>query len=259
MLREQAGRGGAAADDIIAALEASGLSGLGGAAFPTARKWHFTRRAAGGPKTVVCNADESEPGTFKDREILERAPHLVIEGMALGGLTVGARRGIVYLRHEYHRAREALDGAIAEAYRLGALGGSVFGSGFGFDLEVFVSPGGYILGEETALLEALEDRRGEPRNKPPFPTNVGLDGRPTLINNVETLAAVPTILARGPDWWAAQGVGEHKGLKYVCASGDVVRPAVHCMPWATPTMLASARISPTVKYPACSGRTLACS
>ena len=234
VLRDHAARGEAGADAIIAALEASGLSGLGGAAFPTARKWHFTRLAKGGPKTVVCNADESEPGTFKDREVLERAPHLVIEGMALGGLTVGARHGIVYLRHEYHRAREILEHAIAEAYRIGALGESVFGTGFAFDLEVFVSPGGYILGEETALLEALEDRRGEPRNKPPVPTNVGLHGRPTLINNVETLAAVPTILARGPDWWAAQGAGDHKGLKYVCASGDVVRPGVHCIPWGTP-------------------------
>ncbi len=234
VLKAQASRGHGAAEDIIAALEASGLAGLGGAAFPTAKKWHFTRIAEGGPKVVVCNADESEPGTFKDREILERAPHLVVEGMALGALTIGARRGIIYLRHEYQRARDVLEQAIADAYDQGALGDSVFGTDFGFHLEVFVSPGGYILGEETALLEALEDRRGEPRNKPPFPTNVGLHAAPTLINNVETLAAVPAILAHGPDWWTQQGVGEHKGLKYVCASGDVERPGVHCLSWGTP-------------------------
>jgi len=217
----------AAPEAVIEALESSGLQGLGGAAFPTGRKWAFTRAAEGAPRTVICNADESEPGTFKDRLILEAAPHLVIEGMLLGARVVGASHGIIYLRHEYRRAREALTSALADARERGVLGAD-------FDIELFVSPGGYILGEETALLEALEDRRGEPRNKPPFPTNVGLHGGPTLINNVETLAAVTTILARGSDWWRAQGRDGYAGLKYVSVSGDVAAPGVHCLPWGAP-------------------------
>ncbi|PWG60912.1 NADH-ubiquinone oxidoreductase-F iron-sulfur binding region domain-containing protein [Spiribacter halobius] len=212
---------------VIRALDEAGLQGLGGAAFPTARKWAFTRAAQGAPRTVICNADESEPGTFKDRLILEAAPHLVIEGMVMGARVIGAGHGIIYLRHEYQRARESIAAALADARGRGLLGE-------GFDIELFVSPGGYILGEETALLEALEDRRGEPRNKPPFPTNVGLHGGPTLINNVETLAAVTTILAHGPEWWRAQGRGGYSGLKYVSVSGDVVTPGVHCLPWGTP-------------------------
>ncbi|MCC5858087.1 MAG: NAD(P)H-dependent oxidoreductase subunit E [Ectothiorhodospiraceae bacterium] len=220
-------------DAVIRALKDAGLRGLGGAAFPTGMKWDFTRRAPGGEKYVICNADESEPGTFKDRVILEDLPHLVIEGMLIGAWVIGARRGIIYLRHEYGAARKALETAIAEAYQRGILGEAAFGPGRGFDLEVFVSPGGYIMGEETALLEALEDRRGEPRNKPPFPTDAGLHGKPTLINNVETFAAVPAICGRGADWWAAQGLGDHKGLKFVSVSGDVERPGVHCVPWGT--------------------------
>ncbi len=224
---------GGEAETVIDALKQAGLRGLGGAAFPTGMKWDFTRRAEGAEKYVICNADESEPGTFKDRVILEELPHLVVEGMLIGAWVIGARRGIIYLRHEYHAAERALASAIADARRAGALGNSVFGSGFAFDLEVFVSPGGYIMGEETALLEALEDRRGEPRNKPPFPTNAGLHGRPTLINNVETFAAVPAICRRGADWWTEQGAGEYQGLKFVSVSGDVTRPGVHCVPWGT--------------------------
>ncbi len=223
-----------AAEVVVAILKAANLRGLGGAAFPTGMKWAFTRQAAGSPKAVICNADESEPGTFKDRVVLEQLPHLVIEGMLLGAWVIGARRGIVYLRHEYEAARVALEGAIAEARARGALGEDVFGTGFAFDIEVFVSPGGYILGEETALLEAREDRRGEPRNKPPFPTNAGLHGLPTLINNVETFAAVPVLLARGADWWSEQGAAGYAGLKYVSVSGDVARPGVYCVPWGTP-------------------------
>lgn len=220
-------------DRVIQALRDSGLRGMGGAAFPTGDKWAYTRQAPGGPKTVVCNADESEPGTFKDRALLEWQPHLLVEGMIIAAWVIGAQRGIIYLRHEYERARRALEQAIAAAREAGALGGDVFGSGKGIEVEVFVSPGGYILGEETALLEALEDRRGEPRNKPPFPTVSGLDGRPTLINNVETLAAVPVIVERGADWWRRQGAGDYAGLKYVSLSGDVRRPGVYCVPWGT--------------------------
>jgi NADH:ubiquinone oxidoreductase subunit E len=196
------GENDAGREEVIAILKDSGLRGMGGAGFPTGAKWDFTRRAAGEPKYVVCNADESEPGTFKDRLILEELPHLLIEAIVIGGWVIGANEGIIYLRHEYGRERKALKAAIAAAEKAGAVGESVFGSGFAFDLKVFISPGGYILGEETALLEALEDKRGEPRNKPPFPTNFGLWGKPTLMNNVETFAAVPVILERGAAWWA---------------------------------------------------------
>lgn len=220
-------------DAVIQALKDAGLRGLGGAAFPAGMKWELTRRAGGAEKYVICNADESEPGTFKDRVLLEQLPHLVLEGMLIGAWVVGAQRGIVYLRHEYDAAARALEQAIAEAYAVGALGEAVFGSAFRFDLEIFISPGGYIMGEETALLEALEDRRGEPRNKPPFPTNAGLYGKPTLINNVETFAAVPAICSRGVDWWAAQGKPGFKGLKYVSVAGDVARPGVYCVPWGS--------------------------
>lgn len=221
-------------ESVIDVLEASGLQGLGGAAFPTARKWRFTREAEGGPRTVICNADESEPGTFKDRLLLEQAPHLVIEGMLMGAAVIEADHGIIYLRHEYETGRLALQQALDEARARGVLGPNARGAGRAFDIELFVSPGGYILGEETALLEALEGHRGEPRHKPPFPVTAGLNGGPTLINNVETLAAVSSILAHGPDWWQAQGEGDYAGLKYVSVSGDVAEPQVLCLPWGTP-------------------------
>jgi len=220
-------------DEVIRILKEADLRGLGGAAFPTGMKWDLTRKASGAPKYVVCNADESEPGTFKDRVILEELPHLLIEAMVLAGWMIGAKQGIVYIRHEYAKERKALQQAIENARRAGALGTKIFGSDTDFDLQIFVSPGGYIMGEETALLEALEDKRGEPRNKPPFPVNHGLWGQPTLINNVETFAAIPIILERGAAWWAAQGKGNYKGLKYMCVSGDVARPGVYCVPWGT--------------------------
>ncbi len=223
----------AAIDALVAGLEASGLRGMGGAGFPTGLKWKIVRGERGTPKYVVCNADESEPGTFKDRVILEQLPHLVLEGMMLGGLAVGAERGIVYLRHEYGAARAALETEIARALRAGWLGEDIRGSGFSFHVEVFVSPGGYILGEETALLEALEDRRGEPRNKPPFPGEKGLNGKPTLINNVETFAWATCIAARGADWWKAQGVNGCAGLKAIAVSGHVERPGVYEVPMGT--------------------------
>ncbi len=220
-------------DRVLAVLKASGLRGMGGAGFPAGMKWEFTRKAAGNPKYVVCNADESEPGTFKDRMILEELPHLLVEAMVLGGWMIGARQGVIYLRHEYAREKQSLARAILEARTAGALGKNLFGSGVDFDLRIFVSPGGYIMGEETALLEALEDKRGEPRNKPPFPTDHGLWGKPTLMNNVETFAAIPIILRQGAEWWGKQGVGEFKGLKYLSVSGDVVQPGVYCVPMGT--------------------------
>ena len=220
-------------DALIQTLKDADLRGLGGAAFPTGMKWELTRKADGAPKYVICNADESEPGTFKDRVLLEELPHLLIEAMALAGWTIGATQGIVYLRHEYAKEQKALQREIDNARAIGALGKNIFGSATDFDIEIFVSPGGYILGEETALLEALEDKRGEPRNKPPFPTNHGLWGKPTLMNNVETFCAIPIILARGAGWWSTQGRRGYKGLKYMCVSGDVVSPGVYCVPWGT--------------------------
>jgi len=220
-------------DEVLKTLKESDLRGLGGAAFPTGLKWELTRKAEGKPKYVICNADESEPGTFKDRVILEELPHLVIEAMTLAGWMIGAKKGIVYIRHEYGREKIALQAAIDSARDAGALGKNIFGSGIDFDITVFVSPGGYIMGEETALLEALEDKRGEPRNKPPFPVTQGLWGKPTLMNNVETFAAIPVILARGAKWWADQGKPPYKGLKFMSVSGDVVNPGVYCVPWGT--------------------------
>jgi NADH:ubiquinone oxidoreductase subunit F (NADH-binding)/NADH:ubiquinone oxidoreductase subunit E len=218
---------------LIAALESSGLRGMGGAGFPTARKWRFVAEEPAEPKYVICNADESEPGTFKDREILHDLPHLVIEGMALAGLCVGARQGIVFIRHEYAAERLRLEAELERARELGALGERIFGGDHGFDIEVFVSPGGYILGEETALLECLEDRRGEPRNKPPFPGRYGLHGKPTLINNVETLAHAAAIAARGADWWRSQGARGHAGHKFMAVCGDVAEPGVVLVPFGT--------------------------
>ena len=216
----------AAAENVIATLKESGLRGMGGAGFPTGTKWELVRNQKRSPKYVIGNADESEPGTFKDAKILADVPHLVIEGMAIAARVVGAQKGILYLRHEYLLEKLRFEAALAEARKHGILGQA-------FDIEVFVSPGGYILGEETALLEALEDRRGEPRNKPPFPGTHGLFGQPTLINNVETLALVPGILARGADWWKGQGKNGCSGLKFVAVSGHVEKPGVYEIPMGT--------------------------
>jgi NADH:ubiquinone oxidoreductase subunit F (NADH-binding)/NADH:ubiquinone oxidoreductase subunit E len=224
----------AASQRILGALKAAGLRGLGGAGFPTATKWDLVRQQTRTPKYVICNADESEPGTFKDREILARLPHLVIEGMLLAGLVVGARQGILYIRHEYEPERRVFQQALDDARRAGLVGSSIAGANFQFDIEVFVSPGGYILGEETALLEALEDRRGEPRNKPPFPGTHGLFGQPTVINNVETLAMVPGIVGRGADWWKGQARPGFAGLKMMAVCGQVARPAVYEVPLGMP-------------------------
>jgi NADH:ubiquinone oxidoreductase subunit F (NADH-binding)/NADH:ubiquinone oxidoreductase subunit E len=220
-------------DTCVRRLGDAGLKGMGGAGFPTARKWELVAAESADTKYVICNADESEPGTFKDRMLLATLPHLVIEGMVLAGLSVGARRGIIFLRHEYSLEQQALEEALQLATQQGVLGPDAAGSGRAFEIEIFVSPGGYILGEETALLEALEDRRGEPRNKPPYPGQVGLFGQPTLINNVETFALAVTIIARGADWWRLQGADGFEGLKFVSISGDVNQPGVHEIPVGT--------------------------
>ena len=215
-------------------LKTSGLRGLGGAGFPTESKWQLVRQAPGSEKYIVCNADESEPGTFKDRFILAHLPHLVVEGMILAGVLTGAQKGILYIRHEYEDQGKILYEEIRHCTRSGLLGPNLLGSEFTFDLEIFVSPGGYICGEETALLEAIEGKRAEPRNKPPFPVQQGLWNKPTVINNVETFANVPTILFRGVDWYKAQGLNGAAGLKFIGVSGDVVHPGVYEVPMGTP-------------------------
>jgi len=219
---------------IIAALKASGLRGMGGAGFPTGNKWEIVRHAPGKAKYIVCNADESEPGTIKDRFIMETVPHLVIEGMIMAGLVTGALQGILYLRHEYQEPKEILQEEIDRCYRSGLLGKRILGSDSGFDLEIFVSPGGYICGEESALLEAMEGKRAEPRNKPPFPGTNGLWNQPTVINNVETFTLATAILARGVDWFKAQGRQGSVGMKFVGISGDVNQPGVFEVPMGTP-------------------------
>jgi NADH:ubiquinone oxidoreductase subunit F (NADH-binding)/NADH:ubiquinone oxidoreductase subunit E len=218
---------------LSASLEEAGLRGMGGAGFPTGRKWSLVAREPATPRYVICNADESEPGTFKDREILRDLPHLVLEGMALAAWYVGAERGWVFIRHEYGPERRALEQAIDAAYASGALGERIFGSDFRFDVEVFVSPGGYILGEETALLECMEDRRGEPRNKPPYPGTAGLWGQPTLMNNVETFAHATGILRKGVAWWRSLGKAGFAGHKFISVSGDVAVPGVVLVPFGT--------------------------
>jgi NADH:ubiquinone oxidoreductase subunit F (NADH-binding)/NADH:ubiquinone oxidoreductase subunit E len=221
-------------EGVIATLKASGLAGMGGAGFPTGVKWEAVRKAPATPKYVVCNADESEPGTIKDRFIMEYMPHLVIEGMIIAGLVTGAREGIFYIRHEYEPQERILNHEIARCKSEGLLGRNILGSDLEFNLEMFVSPGGYICGEETALIEAIEGKRAEPRNKPPFPVIEGLWHKPTALNNVETFSNVPQILHRGADWYKAQGQSGAPGWKFVGVSGDVQRPGVFEIPMGSP-------------------------
>jgi formate dehydrogenase beta subunit len=221
-------------DGVIAKLKASGLSGLGGAGFPTGMKWEIVRKEREPIKYVVCNADESEPGTIKDRFIMQHLPNLLVEGMIIAGLVTGAQKGILYLRHEYGQQEHILEHEIRHCYKEGLLGENILGSGLGFDLELFISPGGYICGEESALIEAIEGHRAEPRNKPPFPVVQGVFHKPTALNNVETFANVPQILVNGVDWYKSQGLGGAAGLKFVGISGDVVRPGVFEIPMGLP-------------------------
>jgi NADH:ubiquinone oxidoreductase subunit F (NADH-binding)/NADH:ubiquinone oxidoreductase subunit E len=221
------------ASQIITALQDSGLRGMGGAGFPTGRKWDLVAAQEATPKYVICNADESEPGTFKDRQILAEQPHLVLEGMLLGMLAVGAEEGWVFIRHEYGPEEAVIRREIEALRAAGLAGANAGGSGRRLSVEVFTSPGGYILGEESALIECMEGHRGEPRNKPPFPGTYGLWGKPTLMNSVETFAHVPVIASRGADWWKQQGIGEHTGLKFFAVSGHVERPGVYCVPMGT--------------------------
>jgi NADH:ubiquinone oxidoreductase subunit F (NADH-binding)/NADH:ubiquinone oxidoreductase subunit E len=221
------------AGQVTAALTDGGLRGMGGAGFPTGRKWDLVAGQAATPKYAICNADESEPGTFKDRQILADQPHLVLEGMLLGMLATGAEEGWVFIRHEYGPEEAVIRAEMDRLRAAGLMGPDVLGTGRRLSVEVFTSPGGYILGEESALLECMEGHRGEPRNKPPFPAVYGLHGRPTLMNSVETFAHVPVIARRGAAWWREQGAGEHAGLKFFAVSGHVERPGVYCVPMGT--------------------------
>ncbi|MDZ7372267.1 MAG: NADH-quinone oxidoreductase subunit NuoF [candidate division KSB1 bacterium] len=213
-------------EEVIAEMKKSGLQGRGGAFFPTGLKWSFAAAEKAQPKYIVCNADEGEPGTFKDRLILEGDPHAVIEGMALAGYAVGASMGYVYIRGEYKMSINRIRRAIEQARQHGLLGQNIFGSGFSFDIEVREGAGAYICGEETALIESIEGKRGEPRDKPPFPPSVGLWGKPTIVNNVETLANVPQIILKGADWFRTLGTEKSPGTKVFTMVGNINNPGL---------------------------------
>lgn len=217
--------------EVIDEIKASGLVGRGGAAFPAGLKWEGTAKAAGQPKYVVCNGDEAEPGAFKDRVLMEEDPHRVLEGLAIAAYAIGANKGYIFIRAEYPHPLRVLTQAVHDARSSGLLGRNIFGSGFDFDVELRRGAGAYICGEETALFEAIEGRRGLPRVKPPFPTTYGLFGKPTAINNVETLCNVPLIIARGAAQYRRIGTEKSPGPKLFCVSGDVARPGLYEVPF----------------------------
>ncbi len=221
-------------DEIIETVKKSGLRGRGGAGFPTGMKWGFVPKNSGQPVYLCVNSDESEPGTFKDRVIVEQDPHQLIEGTILSAYALGCHLAFLYIRGEYVRPAEIVERAIAQARDRGYLGKNILGSGFDLDIVVHRGAGAYICGEETALLESLEGRRGHPRLKPPFPASVGLYGAPTVINNVETLANVPHIVNNGADWYASIGVPGNAGTRLFGVSGHVVRRGVYELPMGTP-------------------------
>ncbi len=213
-------------DSLIDLVKASGLRGRGGAGFPTGMKWQFVDKKIE-PRYIACNADESEPGTFKDHLLMERNPHLLIEGCAIGCYAIGAKVAYIYIRGEFYHVQRVLEQAIADAYAAGFLGKNILGSGFDCDVYVHRGAGAYEAGEETALLESLEGKRAQPRNKPPFPAVVGLYNKPTAVNNVETLCNIPLIVARGAEFFAALGPEKNGGPKLYCVSGHVKRPGVY--------------------------------
>ncbi len=213
-------------DEIIEMVKASGLRGRGGAGFPTGMKWQFVDKKTE-PRYIVCNADESEPGTFKDHLLMERNPHLLIEGCAIGCYAIGAKVAYIYIRGEFFHVQGNLERAIDEAYAKGILGKNIFGSGFDCDVFVHRGAGAYEAGEETALLESLEGKRAQPRNKPPFPAVVGVYGKPTAVNNVETLCNVPGIISKGVAWYSGLGPEKNGGPKLFCVSGHVRKPGVY--------------------------------
>ena len=212
-------------DWVIEEVKASGLRGRGGAGFPTGLKWSFMPKESDGrPHYLVVNADESEPGTCKDRDIMRHEPHKLLEGCLLAGFAMGAHACYIYVRGEFIREREALQRAVDEAYEAGLLGKNAAGSGWDYDIYVHHGAGAYICGEETALIESLEGKKGQPRLKPPFPANMGLYGCPTTVNNVESIAVAPTICRRGGGWFAGLGREGNTGTKLFCISGHVNNP-----------------------------------
>jgi len=213
-------------DEVVQIMMDSKLLGRGGAGFPVGKKWSAVAAQPGDEKYVVCNADEGEPGTFKDRLILEGDPHSIVEAMAIAGYAVGAHIGIIYVRGEYALSIARLRKAIDDARGYGLLGDNILGTGFRFELEIYRGGGAYVCGEEFALLESIENKRGTPRNKPPFPTEKGLFGKPTLINNVETFANVPPILLNGSDWFLSFGTAGSSGTKVFSLSGDVANRGI---------------------------------
>lgn len=222
-------------DQVISAVKESGLRGRGGAGFPTGLKWSFMPRAATGQKYIVCNSDESEPGTCHDRDILRYNPHAIIEGMAIAGYAIGASVGYNYIRGEFmDEPFPRFEAAVKEAYDAGLLGKRAMGSGIDFDLYSFIGAGAYICGEETALLESLEGKPGKPRFKPPFPASHGLYGKPTTINNAQTLASVPAILRNGADWYADLGPENAGGTAIFSVSGHVEKPGNYELPMGIP-------------------------
>ena len=221
-------------EDIIAELKKSALRGRGGAGFPTGLKWSFMPRSAPGQKYIVCNSDEGEPGTCKDRDILRFNPHALIEGMAIAGYTIGASVGYNYIRGEFWEPYERFEAALDEARAAGLIGKNLLGSGVDFELHSHLGAGAYICGEETALLESLEGKKGLPRFKPPFPASYGLYGRPTTINNTETLASVPAILRNGGQWFLDIGIPNNGGPKVFSVTGHVNKPGNYEIPLGTP-------------------------
>jgi NADH-quinone oxidoreductase subunit F len=219
--------------EVVEEVQKSSLLGRGGAGFPTGRKWEFAVRAVGSPKYLISNADEGEPGTFKDRVLMEKNPHLMIEGMVIASHALGSEKGYIYLRHEYPTAGARLERAIEEAYQHGYLGDTVRGTSLRFHLEIFRGAGAYICGEETALIDSLEGKRGQPRSKPPFPVNAGLWGKPTIVNNVETLCNIPIILELGGSEFAKIGSPSAPGPKLYCISGCVKKPGLYEAPMGT--------------------------
>ena len=223
-------------EDLLQVMSDSGLAGRGGAGFPTGVKWKAVADAEGNPKTIVCNADEGEPGCFKDRCLMDYDPHAIVEGMVLAAYATGAIRGFIYLRYEYPETERVLDQALAEARAAGLLGSSILGSDFEFDLYVRRGAGAYICGEETSLLNSLEGKHPFPRNRPPYPVTHGFEDLPTVINNVETLASVAPIVRRGAEWYKGLGRGEQAGTKVISLSGDVTRPGNYEVPLGFPLL-----------------------
>jgi len=219
--------------ELVDMVRASGLRGRGGAGFPTGLKWRFMVQGDQ-PKYLCVNTDEGEPGTFKDRLLVENDPHQVIEGAIIAAYAVGAERAFVYIRGEFFLGVKRWIKAISDAYRMGFLGQNILGSGFSLDMTVHRGAGAYVCGEETAMIESLEGRRGQPRRKPPYPSERGYQGRPTLVHNVETLAHVPHIVLRGPEWYASIGTPQSTGPKLFCVSGHVYRRGTYELPLGTP-------------------------